>query len=129
MRGIWSGIAAIAVAGVLSLIAVTPSDAVMRARTSEFDGRWSVTVFTRRGPCDSTSRYPLQIVQGRVLQVESNFDYQVYGAVFDGGGIRVTVNRSGQTATGLGRLMPSKGFGRWAIASGLCEGVWSAIRR
>ena len=99
-------LAAIAVAGLLMAGAVTPSAAAHKraAASSAFDGLWSVSIFTRAGPCDPSYRYPARIVHGRVMQAENDFSYQISGAVVASGGIAVTVSKGGQSATGYGRL-------------------------
>lgn len=94
-----------------------------------FDGLWSVSIFTREGPCDAAYRYPARILGTRVLQIDSEYDYQLYGIVTSKGGISVTVSRGGHSATGYGRLRGSQGAGWWKTDGGQCSGVWSAIRR
>jgi len=124
MRKLGGIFTAAAVAAVLVAIAVTPSDAASRA----FDGLWSVSIFTRQGPC-STYRYPARIVSGRVLQAEPDFTYQIAGIVNSAGSIVVTVSSGGQSATGRGRMNRTRGIGTWVAAGGQCSGVWNAMRR
>lgn len=123
-----------AMAGAVLVIAgtATPSGAAVRhapVRTAAFDGLWSVSIFTRTGPCDPSYRYPARIFRGQVLQAANDFSYQIAGAVYRGGGIIVTVSKGGQSATGTGRLHDSKGSGTWSAAGGQCAGVWGALRR
>jgi hypothetical protein len=124
MRKLGGVVTAAAVAAVLVAIAVKPSDAASRA----FDGLWSVSIFTRQGPC-STYRYPARIVGGRVMQAEPDFTYQISGAVNNSGAIVVTVSSGGQSATGRGRLNRTRGVGTWAATGGQCSGAWNAERR
>lgn len=120
----------VAVAGVLVAAAATPSDAARRhARSRSFDGLWSVSIVTQNGPCDRSYRYPARIKGSRVAQADSDFSYQLSGAVSESGAISVTVSKSGQTATGYGRLHGTSGGGRWSAAGGQCSGNWSASRR
>jgi hypothetical protein len=116
---------AIAIAG---LLAMTSASSDARAR-SLYDGLWSVSIFTRAGPCDASYRYPALIANGRVLQADGNLLYQLTGAVSSSGAIRVTVSSGGQSAIGYGRLSYSRGYGRWRTAAGQCYGTWSAKRR
>jgi hypothetical protein len=110
-----------------ALVAVaTPSNAA--ARTKAYDGLWSVSIFTKQGPC-STYRYPARIVSGVVQQAEPDFTYNIAGGVNASGGIVVTVSSGGQSATGHGRLSQRRGVGTWAAAGGQCSGTWSAERR
>ena len=99
------------------------------AASHAYDGLWSVSIHTAYGPCDATYRYPARIVGGRVLQADSNFSYQISGAVVASGAIGVTVYRGGQSATGYGRLRGSSGSGRWSASGNMCYGTWSAMRR
>ena len=94
-----------------------------------YDGLWSVSIHTAYGPCDPTYRYPARIVGGRVTQADTDFSYQISGAVVASGAIAVTVYRMGQSATGYGRLRGSSGAGRWSATGNTCYGTWSAMRR
>ena len=94
-----------------------------------YDGLWSVSINTAYGPCDPTYRYPARIVGGRVTQADTDFSYQISGAVVASGAIAVTVYRMGQSATGYGRLRGSSGAGRWSATGNTCYGTWSAMRR
>ena len=88
-----------------------------------------VSIHTAYGPCDPTYRYPARIVGGRVTQADTDFSYQISGAVVASGAIAVTVYRMGQSATGYGRLRGSSGAGRWSATGNTCYGTWSAMRR
>jgi hypothetical protein len=126
----------IAVGGLLGSLAgllVAPVQAAQKQRayagSRAFDGLWSVSIHTAYGPCDPTYRYPGRIVGGRVQQADTDFSYQISGAVVASGAIAVTVYRMGQSATGYGRLRGSTGAGRWSAAGNTCYGTWSALRR
>jgi hypothetical protein len=132
MSKLGGAFAAIAVAGLLAAAAVTPSDAARKhspVRQSIYDGMWSVSIYTQYGPCDPSYRYPARIARGRVEQVENDFSYQLTGVVTSAGGISVTVSKSGQSATGYGRLTRTGGAGWWRAAGGQCSGRWTAVRR
>jgi hypothetical protein len=144
-------VTAIAVGGLLASLAAAaaqtaqPAQTVQPAKTGQqvqrlhkrspqlsaraYDGLWSVSIHTAYGPCDPTYRYPARIIGGRVLQADSDFSYQISGAVVASGAIGVTVYRGGQSATGYGRLRGSSGSGRWSASGNMCYGTWSAIRR
>jgi hypothetical protein len=112
----------------------TPAEAAHKQRAAAagsraYDGLWSVSIHTAYGPCDPTYRYPARIVGGRVLQADNDFSYQISGAVVASGAIGVTLYRSGQSATGYGRLRGSTGSGRWSAGGNVCYGTWSAMRR
>src|SRR5215469_16137456 len=135
-------VAAIAAGGILACLAAAaaqpaqPGQPVQRLHKRSpqvparaFDGLWSVSIHTAYGPCDPTYRYPARIIGGRVMQADSDFSYQISGAVVASGAIGVTVYRAGQSATGYGRLRGSTGSGRWSAGGNLCYGTWSAMRR
>ncbi len=127
-------LAATAAAGLLLAIAATPSDAASRkhhtyARSSGYDGLWTVLIHTQAGPCDPTYRYPARIVHGLVRQADNDFNYQISGGVVSSGAIAVTVSKGGQSATGYGRLHGRSGGGRWSAGGNTCYGTWSAARR
>jgi hypothetical protein len=123
-----SVLTAVAMAGML-VAAATPSEAARRARSSAYDGLWSVSIRTQAGPCDPSYRYPARIVGGQIRQADNDFSYQITGVVVGSGGIAVTVSKGGQSATGYGRLHGSSGGGRWSAGGNTCYGTWSAMRR
>jgi len=125
MNNLWRRALAIAFAGVLVACAALPSAA---ARRSAFDGTWSVIIYTRKGDCDPTSRYPVRIEGGRVVTSGSE-DYQVRGGIKRDGSITVTLIRGDQSAHGSGRLAGNVGRGWWRTSRGQCSGVWTAERR
>ncbi len=132
MRQFKGIVLAVAIASLLAAIAVTPSTAARKnehARSTAFDGLWSVAIVTRDGPCDSSYRYPARIVGGRVVQADNDFSYQMYGAVSSSGTIIVTVSKGGQSATGYGRLSRLRGGGWWRTTGGQCSGTWTTFRR
>jgi hypothetical protein len=57
------------------------------------------------------------------------YGYQISGAVYNTGGIVVTVSQNGQSATGRGRLSRLRGGGTWMTADRQCSGTWVADRR
>jgi hypothetical protein len=111
-------VAAIAGAVLLAPLGMTHANAAPRhaAVRAGFDGVWSVSIFTRSGPCDASYRYPARIYRGRVLQAENDLSYRLDGAVGRNGAISVTVSKGGQSATGFGRLRGWRGGGVWSAA-------------
>jgi hypothetical protein len=129
MRRLGAVAAAVIVAGLA--VAAPPTDAAPArvAPVRQFDGLWSVSIYTQTGACAPSYRYPARIFKGQVLQAEATNDYQISGAVVANGNIAVTVASRGQTATGYGRLGRTNGGGWWRTQYGDCTGVWQAIRR
>jgi hypothetical protein len=126
---------ALVMAALFAASSILPTDAAPRVApqsrvTSQYyDGVWSVSIVTMYGDCSRGYRYPVRIINGRVLKADNDPNYQVYGAVSRNGAIAVTVSGGGQTASGAGRLSRSYGSGRWRTTSGECSGQWTAERR
>ena len=97
--------------------------------TRAFDGLWSVSISTINGSCPASLRYPAMISNGRVGKAGGEFGYDISGAVYNTGGIIVTVSQNGQSATGRGRLNRTTGAGTWLASTGQCSGTWAAQRR
>jgi hypothetical protein len=97
--------------------------------TRAFDGLWSVSISTINGSCPASLRYPAMISNGRVGRAGGEYGYDISGAVYNTGGIVVTVSQSGQSAMGRGRLTRLRGGGTWRAGSGQCSGTWVAERR
>jgi hypothetical protein len=111
----------------LAVIASAASTPVL-ARTP-YDGDWSVLIVTRSGACEPTSRYGVEIVNGRVVGPGGG-GVAVRGQVSRAGAVSVSVRAQGQWASGYGRLGGSRGGGRWRGqgTSGSCAGTWMAQR-
>jgi hypothetical protein len=103
------------------------ASAVARAR---YDGDWSVVITTRRGACEPSVRYGVQIINGMVVNAASG-EAQIQGHVSPNGAVRVTVQAVGQWASGSGRLNLAHGGGVWHGQgnAGFCQGTWVAERR
>ncbi len=124
---------AAATAALLAATVTVPADAAVRqphhyvrSTANSFDGVWSVAIYPSYGSCNSY-RAALRVVGGRV-ESESN-DFSANGAVNRNGVISVTVTGGAGTAVGYGRLVASRGAGRWRTESGQCGGIWYATRR
>jgi hypothetical protein len=113
----------IAGAGLLALAAIA-STASAASAGSVYDGRWSLTINTQRGGCD-TYNFPVEIVNGNV-----SFPglVRASGRVAKNGSVNVAIAAGGKSAAGSGRLTPMNGSGRWTGKSGedRCSGTWTA---
>jgi hypothetical protein len=100
------------------------------ARTSNYDGNWSVLIVTNSGQCDRGYRYGVTIRGGRV-SYEGGAAVNVQGAVSGNGAVQVRLSAGSQGATGSGRLGRDSGSGTWrgVGSSGSCSGTWTAERR
>lgn len=112
-----------------STLSVVASAGPALAHTS-YDGSWSVLIQTRRGACEPTVRYGLDIVGGKVMSTGGGMA-TVGGRVSSSGAVRVNVEAGGAWAYGSGRLRGNQGGGLWhgQGMSGSCEGTWTAERR
>ena len=119
--------AALAVACCAASLLAAPS-----ARAAPFDGNWNVVV---QSPdhC-GTTRWMVAIAGGRVFH-----PYVVYvggwpaslsGRVTRSGRINIQAVAGPRVASGVGRLGPGQGSGRWSGQgpSGICTGIWTATR-
>jgi hypothetical protein len=115
----------IARAGTLALVA-TVSTAGAAAAGTPYDGRWSLSIVTQRGACE-TYNLPVDISNGRV-----SFPglVRASGRVSAKGGVHVNVAAGGRFASGSGKLSLASGGGRWTGRSGeaRCSGSWTAQR-
>src|SRR5262245_38321946 len=91
-----------------------------------FDGSWSVAINTRRGACQPSYRFGVQIIRGNVV-----YEGRAAGRVSPSGGVSVNLSQGGQQAAGQGRLSRSYGSGAWRGygSAGACAGTWQAVRR
>ena len=115
----------IARTSILALVIAAPAFGTAAASTP-YDGRWSLSIMTTRGSCD-TYNFPVDISNGRVSfpgLVNAN------GRVTGKGSVRVFVAAMGKSANGSGRLTTSSGSGSWTGRAGedRCSGRWTAQR-
>jgi hypothetical protein len=112
-----------------AVVAAPPAAKPRITLTRAFDGLWSVSIATINGSCPASLRYPAIISNGLVGRAGGEYGYDISGAVYNTGGIIVTVSQSGQSAMGRGRLTRLRGGGTWRAESGQCSGTWVAERR
>jgi hypothetical protein len=112
-------------AGVVAF-AVIASTASIASASTPYDGRWSLSIVTQRGACD-TYNFPVDIANGQVSFPGLN---KASGRVSAKGSVKVFVSASGKSASGSGRLSLGSGGGRWTGKSGTdtCSGTWTAQR-
>ena len=115
----------IARASVLAFAVIATTASVASASTP-YDGRWSLSIVTQRGACD-TYNFPVNITNGAVTFPGL---VRASGRVAKGGAVRVNVAAGDKSASGFGKLSQGSGSGRWSGKSGdaRCSGTWSAQR-
>jgi hypothetical protein len=98
---------------------------------SQFNGNWSVVIYTTRGACDPSYRTSVYIQNGHV---SGSGGVNVAGRVSASGQVRVSVSSGEQSASGSGRLSVrggvGQGSGTWSGrgSQGTCAGTWVASR-
>jgi hypothetical protein len=103
---------------VLAAVAVAPAGA-----QTPYDGLWSVTVVTKTGSCEPSTRSTLTVSDGKVSAAGAD----VSGSIGREGVVRVSING----AYANGQLSGNAGSGKWNGASaGIpCSGRWEASRQ
>jgi hypothetical protein len=110
------------------LIAGITSVAIGSANAaSPYDGSWSLAIYTRRGECDPSYNFQVEIRNGVVSH--SNI-VRLRGRVTGKGAVKVSVAVPGKFAAGSGRLSRNSGGGRWSghAENARCSGIWTARR-
>jgi hypothetical protein len=102
------------------------------AIAAPFDGNWSMVAMTTSGHCGKI-KIGLGISRGRIYSTSGKFAFhpiQLAGRVSASGQAKMNAVAGPRKAQGIGRFVRSRGSGTWAGTgpSGLCSGVWSAIR-
>lgn len=106
-----------------SLFTGVALSAAPAAAQTPYDGLWNVTVVTKTGSCEPSTRSTLTVTDGRV----SASGAQVSGSIGREGLVRVSING----AYANGQLSRNTGSGKWNGASaGIpCSGRWEASRQ
>src|SRR5580700_2992302 len=88
-----------------------------------YDGLWNVTVVTKTGSCEPSSRSTLTVADGKVSAPGAD----VTGSIGREGLVRVSIHG----AYANGQLSGNAGSGKWNGASGgiPCSGRWEASRQ
>lgn len=92
-----------------------------------YDGWWNLTFLTKRGGCDASYNFTVQVKNGIVSHPNL---VKFRGRVARGGTVRASVTVHDKHASGTGRMSRTTGQGRWSGYSGKarCSGNWTAQR-
>jgi hypothetical protein len=92
-----------------------------------FDGSWELVFVTKRGGCDATYNFSVNIINGIVTHPNL---VRFTGFVARSGAVRASVTVQDKHASGSGRLVSNSGRGTWSGYSGSerCSGYWTARR-
>lgn len=114
------------VAGFLALSAIAAGLDTAAAATA-YDGSWSLTFYTRRGDCDPSYNFQVQITNGIISHPNL---VRFRGRVSRDGAVSASVAVEGKYASGSGRLTRTSGRGSWTgrTESSRCSGTWVASR-
>ena len=113
--------------GIIALSAIAAGNGFAAAAPSPFDGQWSLTFYTKRGTCEPSYNFAVNIRNG-ILRHPSLARFR--GRVDRSGQISATLSVKSQSASGAGRLTKSSGRGNWSGSSdgARCSGTWVAAR-
>src|SRR5215204_233352 len=90
--------------------------------TTAFDGSWALTIYTRRGDCDPTYNFQINIRNGIVSHPNLVL---LRGRVTAEGAVKVSVAVPGKLAAGSGRLSRNSGAAAGpATPNARCSGIW-----
>jgi hypothetical protein len=103
---------------------------VSSTASAAFDGRWSIVIGTRSGPCDPQYRFGVRIINGNITY-EGGGAANAQGRVSPNGTVAVSVSSGPQSANGQGRLSRDYGTSTWRGQGpgGVCSGAWQAWRQ
>jgi hypothetical protein len=90
---------------------------------SPYDGLWNITIVTKAGSCEPSTRSTVTVTDGKVSAAGSD----VTGSIGREGLVRVSIGG----AYANGQLSGNAGSGRWngASAGVPCSGRWEASRQ
>jgi hypothetical protein len=99
---------------------------------AKFDGKWSMIAETTKGHCGLIS-VGFAINRGRISNSTGAYalnPIKLSGRVAASGQTQLTAITGPRVARGTGRFSPTRGTGRWRGTgpSGVCTGVWTAVR-
>jgi len=102
----------------LAALAVAPA-----AAQTPYDGLWNVTIVTKTGTCEPSTRSTLTVADGKISAAGAS----VSGSIGREGLVRVSI--AGAYANG--QLSGNSGSGKWngASAGVPCSGRWEASRQ
>jgi hypothetical protein len=102
------------------------------ATAATYDGNWNMLAVTTNGHC-GVIKIGMGISRGRIYSTGGKFVFhriQLTGRVSGSGQAAITAVAGPRIAKGTGRFNRSRAAGTWSGTgpSGVCTGVWNAVR-
>src|SRR5262249_25534711 len=117
---------------IVLLAALAISSFVSPASAAQFDGSWNMVLTTTNGHC-GVINIGVAVSGGHISATSGNFVmHKIFldGRIAVSGVTKINGVAGPRQAVGIGRFTKVKGKGTWngTGPSGICSGVWSAIR-
>lgn len=111
------------ISAVFSAFVLIAAATAPAAADSPYDGLWTVTIVTKAGSCEPSTRSTLTVTDGKVSAAGAD----VSGRIGREGLVRVSIGG----AHANGQLNGNAGSGKWngASAGAACSGRWEASRQ
>jgi hypothetical protein len=118
---------ALALAAALAFAGFAPS-----AIAAQYDGNWNMLVVTTNGHCGKI-KVGLGVTKNRVYSTSGSFvlhPIRLAGRISSSGQVRMNAVAGPRVAKGTGRFVRAHAKGTWSGTgpSGLCSGIWTAVR-
>ena len=120
-------ICALAFAAAVAILCSSPP-----AIAASFDGNWNMLAVTTNGHCGKI-KIGMGIDRGRIYSTGGRFVFhriQLAGHVSTAGQAKLKAVAGPRVALGTGRFIRSRATGTWSGTgpSGVCKGIWNAVR-
>ena len=118
---------AFALSTAFAIIAFTPP-----AAAAPFDGSWNMALVTTSGHC-GVIKIGMAVNGGHISATSGQFvrhKIALAGLISGSGAAKINGVAGPRQAVGTGRFTGVKGLGKWngTGPSGVCSGVWTAVR-
>ena len=102
------------------------------AKAAKFDGNWNMVLVTTNGHCGAI-KMGMAVNGGHISATSGKFvKHKIFlaGLISGSGATKINGVAGPRLAKGTGRFTRSKGVGKWngTGPSGVCSGVWTAVR-
>jgi hypothetical protein len=112
--------------------AVTLVSFAALAKTAPYDGSWNMVLTTTNGHC-GVIKMGMAVNGGHISATSGHFvmhKISLNGLISGSGATKINGVAGPRQAKGVGQFTKAKGVGKWngTGPSGVCSGVWTAIR-